>query len=199
MINKINDEIMASVNNFKLNNVKPGVAAGGLPGTTSILNSNENSSNSAPQQQIQKSQLANNSKMVEAQHIHSFKTSQTIGADQNASDSQLNQQITINNNISITTIHNHEQGDKKNQKVYTASNVPKASATDGGPRAPRVPMAGAASAGGATTDGLRQHSLSGHLQAVLNNIGQGQNLPPQSLQQQTSNQSIALPTTMAKK
>ena len=49
MINKINDEIMASVNNFKLNNVKPGVAAGGLPGTTSILNSNENSSNSAPQ------------------------------------------------------------------------------------------------------------------------------------------------------
>lgn len=50
MINKIHDEIMASVNNFKLNNAKQGVAAGGLPGNTSILNSNENSSNSAPQQ-----------------------------------------------------------------------------------------------------------------------------------------------------
>ena len=47
MINKIREEIMASVNNIKLNNAK-GVAAGGLPGSTSILNSNENSSNSAP-------------------------------------------------------------------------------------------------------------------------------------------------------
>ena len=38
---------------------------------------------------------------------------------------QINQQITINNNISITTIHNHEQSDKVNQKVqYTASNMP---------------------------------------------------------------------------
>lgn len=75
MIYKIRDEIMASVNNFKLNNAKQGVAAGGLPGNTSILNSNENSSNSAPQLSIQKSQMANNQKMVEAQHVHSFKTS----------------------------------------------------------------------------------------------------------------------------
>ena len=99
--------------------------------------------------------------MVEAQHVHSFKTSQTIGADQNASDSQLNQQITINNNISITTIHNHEQGDKKNQKVYEASNVPKTSTADGGSRAPRGSMAAASAANAATSDSLRQHSLGG--------------------------------------
>lgn len=54
MINKINDEIMASVTsgNLKLgkNNQKGvlGTNASGLPGNTSVMNSNENSSNSGP-------------------------------------------------------------------------------------------------------------------------------------------------------
>lgn len=74
MIDKINNEIMASVNNLKLANSKQGVVAG-LPGNASVLNSNEHSSNSAPQQPIQKTKRMKNPNVVEAQHVHQFQTS----------------------------------------------------------------------------------------------------------------------------
>lgn len=56
MINKINDQIMASVTNGNLKISKNteksviGNNAKGLPSNTSVLNSNENSSNSGPNQ-----------------------------------------------------------------------------------------------------------------------------------------------------
>lgn len=59
MINKINDQIMASVTNGNLKlgkNTEKSVIgnnAKGLPGNTSVLNSNENSSNSGANPQTQ--------------------------------------------------------------------------------------------------------------------------------------------------
>jgi len=99
---------------------------GGLPGNASVLNSNEHSDNSANMKPPNNNKP--NLNMPESQ-IHSIKTSQIIGAagTEQGMDAQLNQQITINNNISITTIHNHDQADKdgKEQKVYAPNTLSK--------------------------------------------------------------------------